>query len=436
MRPTGLPPFLLARNGRFRHLLMTDHDSMTNLKTDQDIRVATHKLLAYCQASDWAGYDPYDAVNSKLFAAVPLLNSRIPRLALTQLLKRLPVNIRPLLAIPKTQNPKGLALFLSAFTKLRKMGEEDGRELDELIAGMIDRLAALRSTGVAYSCWGYSFPWQTRTIIVPSGTPNLVCTTFAANALLDAYDYCHDSRCLEMAASATEYVLNELYWTDGTRTSFNYPLPSVRSEVHNANFLAAALLGRAYSHTGNKRFIGLALQAARCSAGKQQADGSWYYGEAFSQRWIDNFHTGYNLCALRVLSRYASTTEFDAVIQRGFEFYRAHFFGADGVARYFHDRTYPIDIHSVAQSIITLATFKDTDPGSLQLARGVLTWAMTHMWDDRGYFYYRILRSHTNRISYMRWSQAWMLLAMVTFQEASAPVSSESFHERLAEVAQ
>jgi len=34
------------------------------------------------------------------------------------------------------------------------------------------------------------------------------------------------------------------------------------------------------------------------------------------------------------------------------------------------------------------------------------------MWDDRGFFYYRVLRSFTIRTSYMRWSQAWMLLAL------------------------
>ena len=74
----------------------------------------------------------------------------------------------------------------------------------------------------------------------------------------------------------------------------------------------------------------------------------------------------------------------------------------------------------MAQSIITLLTFKDVDSGNLPLAHSVLEWAVTHMWDDRGFFYYRVLRSHTNRISYMRWSQAWMLLAMVMLQEASS----------------
>jgi hypothetical protein len=410
---------------------MTDH-----FKTNEDIRVAAQKLLVYCRANEWAGYDPYDALNSRLFDVVPMLHRRIPRLVLTQALKRLPVNVRPLLAIPKTQNPKALALFLSAFIKLSRMGVEDQQELQELIAFMIERLSALRSAGVAYSCWGYSFPWQTRTIVVPLGAPNLVCTTFVANALLDVYDYCRDSQCLNMALSAAEYILNELYWTEGSVASFSYPLPSVRSEVHNANFLAAALLGRAYCRTSDKKFLLPALQVARCSAMKQQADGSWYYGEAASQRWIDNFHTGYNLCALRNLSSHAATTEFDGVIRRGFEFYRRHFFGADGSVRYFHDRTYPIDIHSVAQSIITLLTFKDVDSGNLPLAHSVFQWAMTHMWDDRGFFYYRVLRSHTNRISYMRWSQAWMLLAMVMLQEASSSKGAGKLDARLSEVAQ
>src|SRR5215471_18190586 len=146
---------------------MTDH-----LKTNESIRVATLKLLAYCQRKEWAGYDPYDALNSKLFAAVPLLDTRIPRLVLTQALKRCPVNIRPLLAIPKTENPKGLALFLSALIKLQKLGLQNQQELQGLTAFMIERLSAMRSADVPYWSWGYSFPWQTRTIVVPSGAPN------------------------------------------------------------------------------------------------------------------------------------------------------------------------------------------------------------------------------------------------------------------------
>ena len=118
---------------------------------------------------------------------------------------------------------------------------------------MIDRLIALRSPGVSYWCWGYSFPWQTRTILVPAGAPNLVCTTFVADALLDAHEQRPDSQCLSMAVSAAEYILNELYWTDESSIAgFGYPLPSVRNQVYNANLLAAALLCRVYKHTGEE----------------------------------------------------------------------------------------------------------------------------------------------------------------------------------------
>jgi len=38
------------------------------------VKDTTLKLLAYCQANDWAGYDPYDALNSEIFKALPVLD--------------------------------------------------------------------------------------------------------------------------------------------------------------------------------------------------------------------------------------------------------------------------------------------------------------------------------------------------------------------------
>jgi hypothetical protein len=378
----------------------------------EDARVAVQKLAAYCRANEWAGYDPYDALNSRIFTAIPNLNSRLPRLVLTQALKRSPISFRRLLLVPKTQNPKAIALFLAAFLKLSKIGWANSKDVVGLL---IQRLVLLRSGGAPYWCWGYSFPWQTRTIVVPQGTPNLVCTSFVANALLDAYEEHQDSRCLEMAVSAAEYVLNELYWTEGdSRAGFSYPLPSIRVQIHNANFLGAALLCRVHRYTGEKKFLRPALTVARYSAAQQRSDGSWNYGEEPAQRWVDNFHTGYNLCALHSICQYAETTEFESFIKLGFEFYRTHFFRNDGATKYFHNRTYPLDIHSVAQSIITLLALRNLDPGSVHLAYSVFRWAMKHMWNEDGFFYYRVLRFYTIRTSYMRWSQAWMLLALST----------------------
>jgi hypothetical protein len=322
--------------------------------------------------------------------------------------------------IPPVQNSKAIALFLSAFVKLSAI---ERIRSGNLIQEMIDRLTDLRSQDAPYSCWGYSFPWQARLAkgSVAKGAPNLVCTSFVASALLDAYDQTDEPRCLNMALSAAEYLLNELYWTKNNSpiAGFAYPLPSVRSHIYNANFLAAALLCRVYHHTREDKFLGPALKAARYSAAQQNADGSWYYGEAPSQQWIDNFHTGYNLCALQTIGRYAGTTEFESHLQRGLRFYRKHFFREDGAVRYFHNLNYPVDIHCVAQSIITLLAFRDLDPSHERLAGSVFQWAMDHMWDDRGFFYYRVHRFFTVRTSFMRWSQAWMLLAIATLLRES-----------------
>ena len=148
---------------------------------DNQLEAKILELLAYCRANGWAGYDPYDALNSRVFATLPFLNSRLARLVFTQAFKLCPINLRRLLLIPKTQNPKAIALFLSAFLKLSRMGIAQAGEFVEL---MLERLIALRSPGVPYWCWGYSFPWQTRTIVVPTGTPNLVCSTFAGSISL------------------------------------------------------------------------------------------------------------------------------------------------------------------------------------------------------------------------------------------------------------
>src|SRR2546422_10746328 len=107
----------------------------------EDLRAVALRLLTYCRTNDWAGYDPYDALNSRLLAALPFLDSRLPRLALTQALKRSPINIRRFALIPPTQNPKGIALFLAALIKMERAGFEHR----DLATSMIERLWALRS---------------------------------------------------------------------------------------------------------------------------------------------------------------------------------------------------------------------------------------------------------------------------------------------------
>lgn len=398
------------------------------------LQETTFNLLDYCRRNNWAGYDPFDGLNSRIFTNLPLLHNRISRLILTQGMKRFPINFRRLLLVPKGENPKGLAVFLSALLLLSNMGLLKN---DDDIHHLIKRLIELRSPNTSHFCWGYHFDWQGRAFFLPKFVPNIICTTFAGNALLDAYAKFGDANYLNMARSAGDFLLEGLNLTkSGDEICFSYT-PMDSGQVHNANLLGAAYLSRLYSITSAKKFLDPAVSAVRYSTRRQNEDGSWAYGEDKTQAWIDNFHTGYNLCALRKIGQYMNMEEFEPHVRLGFEFYRTHFFREDGAPKYFHNRVYPIDIHSIAQSIITLITFIDLDANNRTLADTIFQWAISNMWDEHGFFYYQITPYYKNKISYMRWSQAWMLLALATLLKhcnqaaATLPVSSSQIPLRL-----
>ena len=375
----------------------------------ESARAAVEALLAYCARENWAGYDPYDALNSRLFGASPFSRSKIARLVFTQGMKRLPINLRPVLLVPKEENPKACALFCSGLMRLTSCGilEDDG-----VAAAMVERLVELRSQGRPYYCWGYNFDWQNRGSLVPKYSPNIICTTFAGNALLDAFERDRRQDRMTAAVSAGEFLIKGLNTTiasDGICLSYT---PLDRSQIHNANLLGAAFIGRLSELTGRKDFRDVALRATMFSLHRQSPDGSWPYGEEKEQAWIDNFHTGYNLVALRKLADVLHDGTVTESLERGLDYYVNHLFCADGVPKYFSDRRWPIDIHCVAQSIITLCELAPLFRGAMPLARKLCLWALENMQSSGGYFYYQRTRFFTNRIPYMRWSQAWMLNAL------------------------
>ncbi len=381
-----------------------------------NLDTAIGELLGYCRAQNWVGYDPFDGLNSRLFQATPLRRSAFARLALIQGVKRSPINFRPLLRIAGQENPKGLAIFASAAVKLSRLGLAE----QTMAQTMIDRLLRLRSPGFETLCWGYPFDWQNRHFMLPRHHPNIICSTFGGQALLDVFEHDHDTACLEAANSVTQFVLTKLNRTaDGDRFCFSYtPLDS--GQVHNANLLGAAFLARVWQHTHAEALEREALRAARFSVDRQRPDGSWVYGEAATQQWIDGFHTGYNLVALKRLHAAYGLPWLKASLDRGVRYYRDHFFAGGGIAKYYDDRIYPLDIHSTAQGIITLVELAGTVPDAIPLAETLLDWANSKMRSSAGYYYYQKHRYWTIRIPYMRWAQAWMLLAMAYLAEAKA----------------
>jgi hypothetical protein len=89
------------------------------------------------------------------------------------------------------------------------------------------------------------------------------------------------------------------------------------------------------------------------------------------------------------------------------KYYFNNFFLNNRLPKYYNNSLYPIDTTSAAQSIITACRF-----GHVDLAVNIAQWMIDNMQAIKGYFYYQKNRLIKNKISYMRWSNAWMLVAL------------------------
>ncbi|KYK21244.1 delta-aminolevulinic acid dehydratase [Thermoplasmatales archaeon SG8-52-4] len=372
-------------------------------------------LSAYCIESDFKGWDPYDGLNSKLFQFTPLKHWSLARLAWIQLYKRSPINLRSITLTPKGYNPKGLGLFLSAYCNLYKINPQ--KEILNKINFLANKIIELQSLGYSGASWGYNFDWQNRAFFQPKYTPTVVVTSFVANALFDAFDLTGDEKFFKVALSSGDFVVKDLN-REQVKEGFIFSYsPLDHTKVYNASLLGARLLARGCSYKKKDEWLELSQIATQTIINKQKKDGSWEYGDGKRKNWIDSFHTGFNLECIQDYMRYTGDYSFQKALKLGLKFYLDNFFLNDGTPKYYHNQIYPIDIHAPAQLIVTITKlnlFKEHQ----RLIEKVLNWTIKNMQNNNGYFYYQLKRIFSSKISYMRWSQAWMFYAFCKYLNA------------------
>jgi hypothetical protein len=387
---------------------------------DNELERAYQNLAAWCRRRNYAGYDPFDALNSCLFQATPLKHSRMARIIWTQLFKRSPLNLRKLALVPAGQNAKGLALFaLAALADFRRTRTKEAEtEVRKLLAALL----SVRLKGWSGAAWGYNFDWQSRAFFAPQGTPTIVPTAFAARALIEAAQAFSDERCAKHARSVCDFILRDLQRSDETEREvcFSYT-PKDSARIFNASLLAGETLASVGALVDEPELVEWSLKTARYVIRHQRADGAWAYGPAQSHAWVDNFHTAFVLISLTRINAVCadeaeSSTILDA-IKRGYGFWREQFFVADGWPKYYHHKLYPADVHSAASAIVALVELQTIDDTALAFAQQIARWAVRHLYDERGFFYYQRRRFYTVRTPYIRWAQAWMMYGLARLLE-------------------
>lgn len=384
-----------------------------------DIITSFDKLKAYCEKEAYKGWDPYDGLNSKIFQALPIKKWDIARLAWIQFFKRSPINFRKLLLVPKDYNAKGLGLMLTGYCNLYRLQESESlslayskRELLDQVNFLADKLIALKVDGYSGACWGYNFDWQARRLFLfPKYTPNVVTTYFVFFGLIEAYEITKNRKYLEVALSSANFVINDLNRTSKSQgVLFSYSPLDGNNTVYNASLLGSKILSHCYAYTKNEIYKQLAGESVKACIHAQKPDGSWPYGELEVQQWVDSFHTGYNLDALYSYQELCDDYSFKENIERGFEYYINNFFKENGTPKYYNNVTYPIDIHCPAQLFVTVSRLKRFESNQV-LSEKVLHWTIYNMQHTSGYFYYQIKKWFSSKISYMRWSNAFMFYA-------------------------
>jgi len=361
----------------------------------------------WVEEHNYRGYEPFDGLSS--WARPLAMGNLFAERLLMQLIRQSPLNLRPLLGVRPQDSTKGRGYMAHGYLLLYR-ATRDSRYL-ELATDCLTWLDAHKVARFPDHSWSNHFDFVSRGGGYTKDDPIIVWTCLIGHAYLEGFEITGNEWFLRIAESACRWVLALPREKTKHGDCISY-LPHTQSSIHNANMLGASLLSRTAKLNGNGEYLKVARSAMEYSCSLQLSDGSWWYAEQPMYHWIDNFHTGYNLDSLNYYIESSGDEAFRPNLERGLAFYKTHFFEKNGRPKYYHARAYPIDIQCVAQSIDTLASLSARNEECLGLSFKVAAWAISHMQDPKGYFYYRRYPMVKANIPMLHWGQATMFKAL------------------------
>ncbi|MBS3917365.1 MAG: hypothetical protein KG012_00615 [Deltaproteobacteria bacterium] len=366
---------------------------------EQSIR----KLERWIEDHNYKGYDPADGLTSYL-RPLTFGNLFLDRL-LMQLIWRSPINLRPLLGVKPLDSNIGRGYMAWGYLTMFKMNGNEAYK--DKAASCLEWLKNNKAPGFEHYSWGKMFDFASRGGRQGKYKPITVWTSLIGQAFLDAHEVIGDAEYLDIASDICEWILELPRNHTGSGLCLNYTaFWDGDCTIHNQSMLAAAMLARTAKYSGNSDYLKVAKEAITYTCTRQLPDGSWYYGEDSTYHWIDNFHTGYNLDALKCYIENTNDKTYENNLKQGFDFFKNNFFESTGRPKYYHNRTYPIDSQCCSQAIETLANFSDYDQSSLELGMRVARWTIENMQDRTGYFYFMRYPLMTLKVPMIHWAQA------------------------------
>lgn len=391
-----------------------DIGGLSTMKSNVAITDSIYLLYAWIKRERYLGWDPYD------FSTLPILSepfNKYLKIALVQIGVYFPINLRPMLNITKQISTKSLALLSQSFAKLYLSLRDPSFkvELKKTTKCLLNRKI---STKTGY-CWlaDYYSPY------ISADTPDIVITTEAMKGLIEAYKIMKKNAFLVVIKKTMNCIISEFLGEFNGYYYLKYTPIQKEKIVPNVSGLGLSTMARYLEYIWDKRIVEIGNSIAEFLLSFQRKDGSWPYSYYLStgKFYIQlDYHQGFIIDGLVEFLPYIEDENLRQkvlrAIEKGVAFYMNRQFSPEGWSYYRYPIKYPIDIHNQAQGIITFSKLYRAfnDPTYLNFAEKIAEWTIKNMQDPSGYFYAHKWPGFINKIPYMRWAQAWMMLALST----------------------
>jgi hypothetical protein len=371
------------------------------------LNTALDKVSAWVEKRGYKGYDPGDGLTS--FLRPLTFGNLFAERILQQVIWKSPWNIRPLVGVRPLDSTKGRGFMAWGYLmRFKETGQENYRKK---AVECLDWLMENRTAKYSEYAWGNHFDFTSRGGRIPAHQPTIVWSGLIGQAFLEGYEQTGLEKYLDVGKSICKWILKLPRENTANGLCLSYH-GCFQSSIHNSNLLGAAMLARTWRHTGEAELRDIAREAVRYACHHQLPDGAWWYGEAPKYHWIDNFHTSYNLDSIKRYTDATGDRTFEPNLKIGYRYFVDTFFEPSGCPRYYHNKTFPVDIQCASQAIDTLSFFSDEHPEGLALAAKVADWTFNNLRHRTGYFYYRKYPMVVSKTPYFHWGQATMFKAL------------------------
>ena len=134
--------------------------------TRNDVVRAARALERWGHERNWRGPDPYDGLNATPILIRRLRGSRLGLRLLTQVVKRSPLDLRPVFRVPPGLSPATLGLVISAYSRNGFVAQDEARDK---LRRAVTQLETLRCPTFPEPCWGYHSTLDSRVLLPADG---------------------------------------------------------------------------------------------------------------------------------------------------------------------------------------------------------------------------------------------------------------------------